>query len=113
MGVRSIRFYDQNNNTYSVIDTILSYRPMTPEMSSSGTYSGGDPKEITLSKDTYNQILISALELGISVHLHQDKRQMLTSRLVLDFENDRSYRYILSNSELTRDFTKLLQSLLD
>ena len=37
-----IEYYDGSGNAYSLQAMQLTYKPMTPEMSSSGLYSGGD-----------------------------------------------------------------------
>lgn len=112
MSVFSITYYDKNNNTYSISPNMVSYRPMTPEMSSSGTYSGGDPKDVEIDGSVFKEILIPALELGVSVHLHRDKREMLTSRLSIRLEGKRSYSYILGKSILLQEFEKALVTIL-
>lgn len=43
-------YVDGNNNTYEIGDR-LDYVPITPAHSSSGVYSGGDPKSVALDAD--------------------------------------------------------------
>lgn len=43
-------YSDGFGNQYLLMESILTYNPMTAEMSSSGTYSGGEPFEIELAK---------------------------------------------------------------
>jgi hypothetical protein len=48
----SFTFVDGNANRFTLTTTTLTYRPITPEESSSGMYSGGDPwvRELTDSQ---------------------------------------------------------------
>lgn len=43
-------YIDGNGNTYEFNENELKYIPVKPANSSSGTYSGGDPKTVSLSR---------------------------------------------------------------
>lgn len=43
-------FVDGSGNKYKLHNFKLSYEPISPEMSSSGTYSGGEPFSVELEK---------------------------------------------------------------
>jgi hypothetical protein len=86
---------------------MVNYKPMTAEMSSSGTYSGGVPADVQINKDQYNKLLILALNFGIQSRLHRNKRTMMTAKLSL-LDGEDTYRYILGKSV---DLTSLISEL--
>lgn len=47
-------YVDGNANRYVITPSSLRYLPVTPEVSSSGMYSGGEPFEIKLSNRQYS-----------------------------------------------------------
>lgn len=60
-------YVDGNNNTYRLdSDDILSYDPITPSESSSGSYSGGQPISIRLDSEPANR-LRKTLDKAISM----------------------------------------------
>lgn len=69
-------YTDGNGNRYIITSGVLQYIPVTPEESSSGTYSGGDPKVITLH-EVQVQAIRKVLEDAIDDQsIHIDKRIM-------------------------------------
>ncbi|MCP4445053.1 MAG: hypothetical protein GY811_06870 [Myxococcales bacterium] len=59
---RSLHFADGSGNSYSFVSTgvdgsgQLVYRPMTPGMSSSGTYSGGEAADVGVSAEKNTEL---------------------------------------------------------
>jgi hypothetical protein len=51
-----LRYIDGNNNAYVIEADRLSYEPVTPAQSSSGTYSGGEPKRAAITSDQHASI---------------------------------------------------------
>lgn len=55
-----VQLADGSNNTYSILQSgesvSLKYEPMTPAMSSSGVYSGGEPATKKLSKEEWKEV---------------------------------------------------------
>lgn len=49
-------YADGNNNLYSISESIIKYKPVTKEESSSGVYSGGKPKEKEISSEQYKKL---------------------------------------------------------
>jgi len=69
-------YTDGNGNRYIITSGVLQYIPLTPEESSSGTYSGGEPKVITLH-EVQVQAIRKLLEDAIDDQsIHIDKRIM-------------------------------------
>jgi len=108
MAVKSIQYSDQNNNHYSITRTSLIYTPVTPEESSSGVYSGGDPAEVQLTKDEFNTILSLSEKIMKASEGNEMKREMLTSVLVIS-EEGKSRKAILKRSEARSALEELLQ----
>jgi hypothetical protein len=57
MKKKSYTYIDGNNNTYTITQLHVDYKPVSKENSSSGTYSGGDPKKIGISKEQFEKLL--------------------------------------------------------
>ncbi len=103
------RYIDGNNNEYSLSsDRRLSYRPMTIENSSSGEYSGGEPKDATLSVDDF-ALLVDILNTIIDGDHPDIPRTMGTGvlsrldpwkRVMLPWKGDDAYRVAKHMNEL-------------
>ena len=76
-----IYYTDQNNNTYSVSATQISYRAIRPENSSSGTYSGGTDRQVSISKEQFKKINSLAEQLFEDFSSHAERREMRTTIL--------------------------------
>lgn len=77
-------FYsDGNSNQYILRGSTLSFNPVRPKESSSGTYSGGQPKTVTISSKQASD-LKSLLEQAISnVEAHQPNRVKGTAAIII------------------------------
>jgi hypothetical protein len=72
MSTQSVYEYsDGNANLYSLKGTTLNYSPTKPEESSTGIYSGGEPKTVTLSELQADSIrtLIEAVSGNTSIQI--------------------------------------------
>ena len=71
---KAYSYTDGNNNTYLIRSTSLEYKPISKENSSSGTYSGGEAKKITITKEQFSKIesLIDSIR--------KDKKNIIDSR---------------------------------
>ena len=75
-------YADGSGNRYTISTTSLEYIPVKPEESSSGTYSGGEPGEVTLTMKQYNalqQLFEKALN---RTEIHTEHRAMMSGLLV-------------------------------
>lgn len=59
----SFDYADGNGNVYSIRGLHLSYKPVSPEESSSGVYSGGEPREIDLTQVQVDSVLLTATKI--------------------------------------------------
>lgn len=111
ISMENIRYVDTNNNSYSVREGTLRYSPITPENSSSGTYSGGEPKSKTLTDEEMAGIQQKVQEIEDTPSLHLQQRQMLTAMLFVG-EQDNRRKYILGRSEKRTALEQLLKEIL-
>jgi hypothetical protein len=71
-------YADGNANVYIITPTELRYVPVTPEESSSGTYSGGEPKNIAISPAQF-QTLEALFEKALNnTETHIENRVMMS-----------------------------------
>ena len=84
-------YADGNGNTYKIQESSVEYVPVKKEESSSGMYSGGDAKRVTITAEQYKKIsalLDSALD-NTSIHINE--RVMMSGVVrVISSENKRS-----------------------
>lgn len=52
----SYEYVDGNGNVYAISNTSIVYDPVTPEESSTGTYSGGEPYVAPLEEKQFDQL---------------------------------------------------------
>lgn len=76
-----IYYTDQNNNTYTISRSIIDFRAVKPRESSSGLYSGGSDKQVTISADQFKKLSSLAEELLGDAPSHADRREMMTAVL--------------------------------
>lgn len=88
-------YADGSANRYIITSDTLKYDPITPAESSTGTYSGGDPKTISISAEQYDaigQLFDKALE-NKSVHIPD---RMKTSGAITITKGDTHTQAILA-----------------
>lgn len=88
-------YADGSANRYIITPTTLEYDPIKPEESSTGMYSGGDPKSISISAAQFDSIrdLLDKAIANKTIHI-QDR--MKTSGLIAVFKGDTQTQVILS-----------------
>lgn len=74
-------YADGSANLYLLTETSLEYLPVKPEESSTGMYSGGEPKTITITPDQFNELksLLENALANTSIHISD---RMKTSGLI-------------------------------
>jgi hypothetical protein len=107
-------YVDGNNNTYRITpEKKLIYEPVTPEMSSSGVYSGGNPKEVMLNKEDYKKLTGLINSTFKNKKVHTEARNMGTGMVKLIFlENRTQTAFINSDSEEKKQLEKVLGELM-
>jgi len=104
-------YVDGSGNKYKLANVTLTYTPMTPELSSSGTYSGGDP--FTLELDKLDLIkLIGALELALWSEKDQTDKRTMGSGTIYKTIGEKSKRiYLKMRSDALKQINDLLKDI--
>jgi hypothetical protein len=106
-------YADGNGNRYVLTSSSLSYIPVKPEESSSGRYSGGDPKEILLKDDQFNSVQ-TLLRNAISNSSNHIQNRVKMSGLITVVYKEEHKQYILQpGSEELRAIEAILKEVLD
>ncbi len=81
-------YADGSANLYLLTEKELRYVPVTPEQSSTGMYSGGDPKTVTISSDQFNELkgLLENALTNTSIHIPD---RMKTSGMITKTGSDK------------------------
>jgi hypothetical protein len=109
---KSYRYGDGSGNSYTITANSIEYHPMTPEESSSGTYSGGEPAKKKLSKDDFKRVeaAVQAALDNKSIHITQ---RVMMSGSILVTEGEKSVEYIIKpHSKEQKALEKLLKELI-
>ena len=70
-----ITYTDGSNNSWEIFGESIEYIPMTKEMSSSGMYSGGEPKTIKIDNQILDKIIFLVKEAFSAVQNHSELRK--------------------------------------
>lgn len=95
--IKIYSYADGSGNVYIISDKgekTLEYKPVKPEFSSSGIYSGGDYVKKKISKSQYNKIILSIYKAVKNKKIHI-KERMKTSGLIILGENKSKKTYII------------------
>ena len=105
-------YADGSANRYVITSTQLEYIPVKPEESSTGMYSGGDPKKVTLNPEQYEAIQ-GVLEKAINTPSIHIADRMKTSGLIVRIKGDETAHYVLQpQSEAIQEIENLLKRIL-
>lgn len=88
-------YADGSANRYIITSDSLEYDPVTPAESSTGTYSGGEPKTVSISKQQFESIgqLFDKAVANKAVHIED---RMKTSGAISIVEGDNRIQVILA-----------------
>jgi hypothetical protein len=97
-----IKYADGNGNQYIITNDSLEYIPVTPEMSSSGVYSGGSYQKCTITKDDYLVIEKEINRIVNNPTIHISTRMMGTGMISI-FQNEKLEKevFVSGGDELT------------
>jgi hypothetical protein len=111
--VKRIDYGDGSGNRYTLKleegKAIIKYEPVTPEMSSSGYYSGGEPFERNIDFTLFNQIAEIATQAIQSKSSHINKRIMSSGMLTVEINNSKQKAILAPNSKIKENLEKLLE----
>lgn len=116
-GSWTVIYSDHSGNAYRFSQrgeahpAVLDYDPVTPEESSSGTYSGGDPYKGTLTPEEVERLWVEVRDLEASTAGHSSKRRMGTGSFRVTEAGGALRRFIVSNGPSRRRFDAFARSL--
>ena len=87
----------------------FSYDPITPEQSSSGTYSGGEPREGTLDPAQVESLFEQVRMLEERVESHATMRMKGTGSLRIREGSGAPRRFLIRNGQSRQDFDRFLE----
>ncbi|MBN2776747.1 MAG: hypothetical protein JXR36_03850 [Bacteroidales bacterium] len=105
-----IIYNDGSSNAHIISKDNYKYSPVTPQESSSGTYSGGEQREVNINENLFNEIFIKALSIAENKTIHIESRMMGTGMLRIKYENSETQIYIDKCMEL-ENFERFLNNL--
>jgi hypothetical protein len=81
-------YADGSGNRFVVAPSSIQYIPVTPKESSSGIYSGGEPKSATITRKQFEE-LSDLFDKGLgNLAAQQDDRAMMTGMITKVNAND-------------------------
>lgn len=80
-------YHDGSNNVWKIGPKHITYQPITPAMSSTGTYSGGEPYEKEISPEQY-QALETLLKAGINNKAIHEEGRLKGSGMIVELITD-------------------------
>lgn len=90
-----LRYGDMNGNNYKIDKETFHYDPITEAESSSGTYSGGEPKKFTIAEEDYKEIYKVFKESFLDTACHTEMRTKGSGRLKMYDEESQTYKSCL------------------
>lgn len=112
----SLTYHDGSGNGYRLVHEIgadvvqFVYTPVTPALSSSGTYSGGDPIMRELSASQAAAVISAALRLERNAEDHAPNRAMGTGSFRISTQG-RERRFLISSGATLQAFHALAKHL--
>ena len=110
MKYKAYTYVDGNNNTYVITSSLIDYRPVSKEMSSSGEYSGGEPKKKVINQEQFDKIE------AIMLLIRKDKTNYIENRSMgcgtLYVKGNKRPIFIKSSSKYKSDLERELQELI-
>ncbi|MEM2146383.1 MAG: hypothetical protein QW279_13550 [Candidatus Jordarchaeaceae archaeon] len=111
--VKRIYYVDGSGNRYNLRleegKPVVKYEPVTPEMSSSGFYSGGEPFERNIDTKLFNQIAETATQAIKTKTDHINERIMGSGLLTIEINNSKQKAILTPNSKIKQKLEKLLK----
>jgi hypothetical protein len=106
-------YADGSGNVYMLNGNVLTYDPVTPAESSTGTYSGGEPKMVTLTSEQVHAV-IHVLERGMGKTIDQiANREKGTGEITIRYGKEQRRCILRMGSDAITEIETLLKKYLD
>lgn len=109
----SYKYFDGNNNTFIINDSLIKYIPVKTKESSSGIYSGGKTKQVKINKEKFQQLVKLFEEAFAKESEKQIIREMMSGALSEYYTNKLKKEAILKpKSEIKKKIEAELSHIL-
>ncbi len=105
-------YSDGSANRYVITETSLEYIPVKPEESSTGMYSGGEPKLVSITSEQFSEVanLFETAFQNTSAHMSERPKM---SGLISKTGNASQQAILKPNSEEKNNIESALKAILD
>jgi hypothetical protein len=107
------RYSDSSANTWKISSDSVEYIPMTPEMSSSGMYSGGDPVKKQISKADYNKVKSEINNILMNMSIQIKDRTKLSGLIIIMEDGKKDVSLLIDISPEKENLEKMLKKLIE
>jgi hypothetical protein len=107
------RYSDSSANTWKISIDSVEYIPMTPEMSSSGMYSGGNPVKKQISKSDYNKVKSEINNIVMNISIQIKDRTKLSGVITIIEDQKKDLTILIDKSPEKESLEKLLEKLIE
>ncbi|MFL5730712.1 MAG: hypothetical protein ACJ75J_14590 [Cytophagaceae bacterium] len=113
MNLKRYQYSDSSGNTYKISSGRIEYIPMAPELSSSGTYSGGEPVIKPISKSDYNKVQSEIINIVLAISGQNSDRSKSSGAITIMEDQKKDLEIIIDKSPEKDRLEKLLKALID
>lgn len=106
-------YADDSANRYVITPNQIEYIPVKPEESSTGMYSGGEPKKVSITKEQFEEISIVFERAFQTTTSHIENRMKSSGLVEKNVGNDRTSCILRPKSESLIEIETALKELLD
>lgn len=102
-------YLDGSGNKYELIKGELEYNPVKKENSSSGEYSGGVQKKVTVTPEEIKLIKASFEKAIMATSEQQENREMMTGMVIRNKKNKEKKVILKPDSATKKELEELLK----
>jgi len=99
---RQFAYFAGCGNGYTIAERSFKYDPVTPERSSTGTYSGGVPIDREITDDEFVALSVLFDKAVAAKDQHQEEREKMTGLVFVTHNGSDTARVILKSSSLAK-----------
>lgn len=103
------RYFDINNNVFTVENLKVEFEPVTKEKSFTGKYEGGKPAKGKLTQKVLDKIVAKIETIGDSKSLKMKHRAGQCGMLLV-YKEEKNKRYIITESSEQKKIDELLRA---
>jgi hypothetical protein len=107
-----LTYADGSGNTWKITKNSLSYKPVKPEMSSSGIYDGGEEAHKSLSDSDFQMLKAEFEKIFNHKEIQIQNRIMTSGMLSISDKNGNVNKIIIRSGKEMYDLEKILKDLI-